>query len=85
MTDRNEVPMSVIVKEGGELILPKAALKRLGVVPGMAVDIVNGAEGEIVVKKAAEDEISSRLEKWRGTATAGLTTDEIMAMTRGEE
>ena len=32
----------------------------------------------------AQEEFSSWLERIRGSATSGMTTDEIMALTRGE-
>ena len=44
-------------------------------------------EGAVVLRKAvAEPELAAdRFTRLMGCATAGLTTDEIMAMTRGED
>jgi antitoxin PrlF len=77
--------MSQIVGKDGLVRLPEAVCKQLGIVPGMAVDFETGADGKVVLVKSEEQASGSRFAKWRGTATAGLTTDEIMAMTRGED
>lgn len=76
--------MSETVRKGGEFILPERALKRLGVVPGMDVDIIDGAEGEIVLRKADTSKLDAALEKWSGFLENGPTTDEIMEISRGE-
>ncbi|GHD16376.1 AbrB/MazE/SpoVT family DNA-binding domain-containing protein [Tianweitania populi] len=77
--------MSEIVREDGLVRLPEAVREQLGITPGMAVDFETDAGGKVVVVKSDGLPRESRFARWRGTATAGLSTDEIMAMTRGEE
>ena len=77
--------MSEIVREDGLVRLPEAVREQLGITPGMAVDFETGAGGKVIMVKSETEPTQGRFAKWRGTATAGLTTDEIMAMTRGEE
>jgi AbrB family looped-hinge helix DNA binding protein len=66
----------------GQVTIPQA-IRDLGFVPGMAVEFVTNGKTVYLVKASA-----SRGEKlvlrMRGAAAAGMTTDEIMAMTRGE-
>jgi bifunctional DNA-binding transcriptional regulator/antitoxin component of YhaV-PrlF toxin-antitoxin module len=75
--------MSEILREDGLVRLPEAVRKQLGITPGMAVDFETEPSGRVVLVKS--DREVSRFAKLAGTATAGLSTDEIMAMTRGEE
>ena len=77
--------MAEILREDGLVRLPDAVRKQLGITPGMAVEFETDADGKIVLVKSGDRPGESRFAKWRGTATAGLSTDEIMAMTRGEE
>jgi AbrB family looped-hinge helix DNA binding protein len=78
--------MSTTVTTKGQVTIPKRIRDLLGIAPGDAVDFVMDQEGRIVLRKhGAEPSPPSRFARFAGTATAGLSTDEIMAMTRGEE
>jgi antitoxin PrlF len=76
------MPTTVTTK--GQVTIPKTVRDRLGIVPGNAVDFELAADGRVVLFKVAGERPVSRFEALRGSADAGLTTDEIMAMTRGE-
>jgi antitoxin PrlF len=68
----------------GQITIPKAVREALGVKPGSKVDFRRNADGGIeIVKEGPKPK--SRFERYVGSADAGLTTDEIMAITRGED
>jgi AbrB family looped-hinge helix DNA binding protein len=67
----------------GQVTIPQEIRDRLGIHPGATVEF--GVDGDVVtIRKLRQagrgDDIVARM---RGRATAGLTTDEIMALTRG--
>ena len=74
--------MSAAVTDEGQVTIPQEIRDLLGIVPGSKVDFRSNAAGEIVMARADEP---SRFAKLRGDAGPGLTTDEVMAMTRGED
>jgi antitoxin PrlF len=69
----------------GQVTIPKPIRDRLGIVPGDAVAFELAADGRIVLVKPAGARPASRFAALRGRAGPGLTTDEIMALTRGED
>ncbi len=77
--------MPVTVK--GQVTIPKPVRDRLGLRPGDRVKFEVDAEGAVLLRRAAPqpDLPADRFTRLLGCATAGLTTDEIMAMTRGED
>lgn len=76
--------MPVTVK--GQVTIPKAIRNRLGLTPGSRVEFEVDDAGRVVLRKASmATPGADRFERLLGCATAGLTTDEIMAMTRGED
>lgn len=66
----------------GQVTIPLAIRDRLGFVPGSEVEFeVRG--GKAVLTKARSSRRGSAIvARMRGSATAGLTTDEILALTR---
>jgi antitoxin PrlF len=77
--------MSTTVTSKGQVTIPKPVRERLGIVPGNAVDFELMADGRIVLVKVGGPRPVNRFEALRGCAGPGLTTDEIMALTRGED
>jgi len=82
--------MATTVTTKGQVTIPKEVRDLLGIKPGSAVTFEVAEDGRVVLSKAggrrgASARPSSRFAKLRGRATAGMTTDEIMALTRGEE
>ncbi len=73
------------VTSKGQVTIPKAVRDRLGIVPGSAVVFELAPDGRIVLVKADNKVTPSRFEGLRGRAGGGLTTDQIMALTRGED
>ena len=74
----------------GQVTIPKEIRDRLGLTPGSRVVFDVARDGRVVLRKADAqhfhaDKPSSNFAKLRGSATAGLSTDEIMALTRGTD
>jgi AbrB family looped-hinge helix DNA binding protein len=68
----------------GQVTIPKAVRDYLGLKPGSAVAFEMADDGRIVLKPQGRrpKSIFARL---RGSAKGGMTTDELMALTRGED
>ena len=77
--------MSTTVTTKGQVTIPKPVRDLLGLKPGTKVDFCAGANGEIVLKRADEKRPPSRFAKFIGHAGPGLSTDEIMALMRGDD
>ena len=77
--------MATTVTSKGQVTIPKPVRDRLGIHPGSVVDFEMGADGRVVLVKAGNAAPpASRFEGLRGRAGAGMSTDEIMNLTRGE-
>jgi AbrB family looped-hinge helix DNA binding protein len=79
--------MSTTVTVKGQVTIPKPIRDRLGLRPGDRVAFEFDDAGRLLVRKTVQviaKEVD-RFERLKGQATAGLTTDEIIAMTRGED
>ena len=63
---------------------PEAGARYLGIEPGSMVDFEVTSDGRIVLVKQGAPK-PSRFEKFRGSATTKLTTDELMAMLRDDD
>lgn len=76
--------MATRVTSKGQVTIPKPVREMLGIEPGSSVDFRRAADGSIVIEKAGGERPKSRLSELVGSAGPGLSTDEIMALTRGE-
>jgi len=78
--------MSTRVTRKGQVTIPKPVRDRLNIRPGNAVDFELAADGRVVLVKVGRKraERRSAFARLRGSAGSGMTTDEIMALTRGE-
>jgi AbrB family looped-hinge helix DNA binding protein len=65
----------------GQVTIPKRVRDRLGIEPGNAVEFEMEPDGRVVLLKAGIR--PSRFEALRGRAGEGLSTAQIMALTRG--
>jgi AbrB family looped-hinge helix DNA binding protein len=78
--------MAMTLTGKGQVTIPKPIRDQLGIGPGSAVEFEIGQDGRIILSRA--DRMAppkSRFERLRGRAATGLTTDQIMALTRGED
>ncbi len=76
--------MATTVTSKGQVTIPKPVRDRLGIEPGNAVEFELAPDGRIVLVKVDGGRTVSRFEALRGRAGEGLSTDEIMTLTRGE-
>lgn len=91
-TGITEAAMVTTVTSKGQVTIPKPLRDRLGIGPGSAVDFELAPDGRVtLVKIDAPRPIghptgrpTSRFAALRGRAGVGPSTEEIMALTRGE-
>lgn len=76
--------MATTVTSKGQVTIPKVVRDRLGIKPGNAVDFRMEPDGKVVLLKVGAEVVKNPLDKWRGIAGPGPSTDKIMEMTRGE-
>ena len=76
--------MATTVTSKGQVTIPKPVRDILGIKPGNAVEFELAPDGRVVLTKVGARRPRSRFEGLRGRAGKGLSTDEIMALTRGE-
>jgi antitoxin PrlF len=77
--------MATKVTSKGQVTIPKPVRDHLGIVPGSAVGFRRAADGSIVFEKVdPAGRQPNRFAKARGSAGPGMTTDELMALLRGE-
>jgi antitoxin PrlF len=73
------------VTSKGQVTIPKPVRDHLGIGPGSQIAFRRAEDGSIVIEKAdATGRQPSRFAKVRGSAGPGMTTDELMALLRGE-
>jgi AbrB family looped-hinge helix DNA binding protein len=77
--------MPTTVTSKGQVTIPKRVRDLLGIAPGSAVEFRLEEDGRVVLTRAhTTRRPRSRFERLRGAAGRGMTTDDIMALTRGE-
>jgi AbrB family looped-hinge helix DNA binding protein len=78
--------MSTIVTSKGQVTIPKPVRDRLGIKPGSAVEFEPAPDGSFVLKKVGRQRAPAKspFARIRGAASVKMSTDEIMALTRGE-
>jgi antitoxin PrlF len=76
--------MATTVTAKGQVTIPKAVRDLLGITPGSKVDFHRAPDGSVILTRADTKQPDSRFRRLRGHAGKGLSTDAIMAMTRGE-
>ena len=71
------------VTSKGQVTIPQAIREKLGLTPYSEVDFVVEENKVLLVKKESNED--SPFKRLRGVATVKLSTDEIMALTRGSD
>ena len=73
----------------GQVTIPKRVREHLGIRPGTGVEFDINAKGDVLLRKARRPSKDvrprSRFAAIRGTATVRMRTEEILALTRGED
>jgi antitoxin PrlF len=76
--------VTVTVTRKGQVTIPKPVRDRLGIKPGSKVDFEIAEDGRAFLRRIGKGRLApSRFVRMRGSATSGLTTDQILALTRG--
>lgn len=68
----------------GQVTIPREVRERLGLLPHTEVEWEITAGGALIRKVAGTRRGRTIVERMRGSAGPGMSTDEIMALTRGE-
>ena len=76
--------MSTTVTAKGQVTIPKPVRDLLGIAPGSKVEFRRAADGGVGLVRADEKRPASRFARLRGHAGKGLSTEAILALTRGE-
>lgn len=78
--------MTFSVTSKGQVTIPKRIRDLLGIQAGSTVDFRIDADGRVILHKiGGRKKPRSRFARLRGTASVRMRTDEIMALTRGED
>lgn len=76
--------MANAVTKKGQVTIPKRVRDRLGIAPGDQVVFDLAPDGRVVLSKVNGAPPVSRFAALIGSAGPGMTTDEVMELTRGE-
>jgi AbrB family looped-hinge helix DNA binding protein len=68
----------------GQVTTPKRLRNHLGLKPGSSVEFELAADGRVFLK-TRQQAPESRFARVCGSVKLGMTTDEVMALTRGED
>jgi antitoxin PrlF len=78
--------MSTTLTSKGQVTIPKAVRDHLGIRPGSKVTFTLAEDGKnIIILPEGRQLPLDRFDRLKGHAGPGPTTDDIMAMTRGED
>ncbi len=75
--------MKVTIK--GQVTIPQNIRRKLGITPYTEIDFIEEDDRVYLVKRRGKENIRGKFSKLRGLATVDMTTDEIMALTRGHD
>ena len=65
----------------GQVTIPRNVREVLGIMPESEIDFIED-NGKFYIEKAGKPQMSRKLKNLRGIATAEMSTDEIMSLTR---
>jgi AbrB family looped-hinge helix DNA binding protein len=69
----------------GQVTIPQHVREKLGIIPATEIDFIEEKGRVYLVKRKGKNITTRRFRKLRGIATVKMTTDEIMALTRGDK
>lgn len=69
----------------GQVTIPQNIREKLGITPATEVDFIEEKGRVYIVKKKGKDAAARKFRKLKGIATVKMTTDDIMALTRGDQ
>ncbi|TVR87837.1 MAG: AbrB/MazE/SpoVT family DNA-binding domain-containing protein [Spirochaetaceae bacterium] len=74
--------MTMRVTEKGQVTIPQSIRVALGINPGTEVEFELQGDHAVVKRIVQPDVVAERLENYAGSADVGMSTDEILALTR---
>lgn len=77
--------MGTTMTTKGQVTVPKRIRDAMGLAPGSRVDFQLLQDGRIALVKEGTPPPAFNFDQLIGSAGPGLTTDEVMAMTRGDD
>lgn len=69
----------------GQVTIPQEIREKLGITPAVEIDFIEEKNRIYLVKREGEAKRTFKFAKLRGVANVKMTTDEIMAFTRGDK
>ena len=69
----------------GQVTIPQEIREKLGITPAVEIDFLEEKGRVYLVKRAGKPKKSHKFRGLRGIANVKMTTDEIMALTRGDK
>ena len=69
----------------GQVTIPQHIREKLGITPAVEVDFIEEKDRIYLVKGKEKNIQTRKFRSLRGTANVKMTTDEIMALTRGDK
>ena len=73
------------VTSKGQVTIPQHIREKWDITQASEIEFIEEKDRVYIVKKAGSPTKNRKFHRLRGVATVGMTTDEIMALTRGEE
>lgn len=68
----------------GQVTIPQHIREKLGITPQSEVDFVEEGKKVYLVKNHNKSQKNKNFKRFRGIASVKMTTEEILALTRGE-
>jgi AbrB family looped-hinge helix DNA binding protein len=69
----------------GQVTIPQEIREKLGITPAVEIDFIEEKDRIYLVKRKGQAKNIHKFRKLRGIANVKMTTDEIMALTRGHK
>jgi AbrB family looped-hinge helix DNA binding protein len=70
------------ITEKGQVTIPLSVRESLGMRPFSEVEIEVEGDHAVIRRKANADAVAERIGRYRGAANVGLTTEQILELTR---
>jgi len=72
------------VTSKGQVTIPQSIREKMGITPSTEIDFKEEGAKIYIVKSKASQKTGKKFRRFRGVATIKMSTDEIMALTRGK-
>lgn len=69
----------------GQVTIPQEIREKLGITPAVEIDFIEEKDRVYLVKRKGKPKTTHNFRKLRGVGNVKMTTDEIMALTRGDK